>query len=49
MSLDMALRLAGFGELPGLDFGVAVGGVPEGLGFSLARSPALNDLDLCLP
>jgi len=40
----MALRLVGFGEFPGLDFGV-----PVGLGLILGLSPALKDFDLCLP
>ena len=44
ISLDMALRLVGFGEFPGLDFGV-----PVGLGLILGLSPALKDFDLCLP
>ena len=45
MSLDMAFRLAGFGELLGLDLGVPVGGVPVGLEAILALSPAVKDLD----
>lgn len=49
MSLDIAWRLGGFGELPGLDLGVPLGGVPVGLGASLTLSPALKDFDLCLP
>ena len=49
MSLDIAFRLAGFGELPGLDFGVPVGGVPVGLGANFALSPKLKDRDLGLP
>lgn len=49
MSLDMALRLMGFGEFPGLDFGVPVGGVPDGLTVSFPLSPALKDFDRGLP
>lgn len=49
MSLVMAFLLGGFGELPGVDFGVLEDGVPFGLKVGLILSPALKDLDLGLP
>ena len=49
MSFVMAFRLGGFGELPGVDFGVHEDGVPFGLKVGLILSPALKDLDLGLP
>ena len=48
MSLVMAFRLGGFGELPGVDFGVLEDGVPFGLKVGLILSLALKDLDLGL-
>lgn len=49
MSLVMAFRLGGFGELPGVDFGLSEDGVPFRLKVGLTLSPALKDLDLGLP